>query len=99
MLPTPAKASFFYATEDRPTPHHPAKGIEPQLARIPPVPSMPASLSVPPPRRLDQKSQYGMDFEKRQEQNKKPIAGPLAQQVRAGQTRSQGARPGSRADR
>jgi hypothetical protein len=39
------------SSENQPKPHHPAKGVKPQLAWTPATTSMPTSLSVPPPRR------------------------------------------------
>jgi hypothetical protein len=51
MSPTPAKAIVLRLSRNS-APHHPAKGIELQLARTPAGPLHAPSLSVPPPRRL-----------------------------------------------
>ena len=52
----PGEGDLLRGSRKSAPPHHPAKGVEPQIVRTLPVPSMSASLSVPPPRRLIRKA-------------------------------------------
>ena len=74
--------------------------VEPRLARtLGASPSMPTSLSVPPPGRLIRNVNVAWISKSHQEQNENHLRRPFGAASSRRQTRSHGTRSGSRADR